>query len=106
MTSAAYDAMDKLHSDCGRNQHERATTVLVVPLSTSVHNVGPAQLLLRAGETGLRVDCVAQADNISVVTKANLQEPGPGQRTLSDTKICMLASLVKIAMGCPDPTSA
>ena len=85
-----------------RNRHERATTVLVIPLSTSIHKLGPAHMLLRAGETGLGMDCAAQADNIAVVLRANLQEPGSGQRALSNTKICQLAMLVKIAMGCPE----
>lgn len=89
-----------------RNRHERATTVLVVPLSTAVHKLGPAHMLLQAGETGLRMDCAAQADNVAVVTRTNLREPEPGQRTLSNTKICKLASLVKVAMGCPDSTDA
>lgn len=86
-----------------RNQHERATSVLVIPLSTSIHKLGPAHLLLRACETGLRMDCSAQADNIAVVLRAHLQEPEPGQRPLTNTKICKLASLVKLAMGCPEP---
>ena len=86
----------------GRNRHERSTTVLVVPLSTSVHKLGPAHLLLRSGETGLSMDCAAQADNISVVLRANLREPTPGQRALSNTAICKLTGLVRIAMGCPE----
>jgi len=89
-----------------RNQHERATTVLVVPLSTSVHKLGPAHMLFSAGETGLRMDCAAQADNIAVVIRSNLSEPGPGQRPISHTKICKLASLVRIAMGCPEHAEA
>ncbi|HEY4378968.1 MAG TPA: type II toxin-antitoxin system PemK/MazF family toxin [Acidobacteriaceae bacterium] len=89
-----------------RNRHERATTVLVIPLSTSIHKLGPAHMLLRAGETGLRMDCAAQADNIAVVIRANLREPEPGQRTLSHSKICNLASLVRTAMGCTPSTVA
>jgi mRNA-degrading endonuclease toxin of MazEF toxin-antitoxin module len=89
-----------------RNQHEPATAVLVIPLSTSIHKLGPAHMLLQAGETGLRMDCAAQADNIAVVLRASLREPEPGQRPLSNTKICKLASLVKVAMGCLEPTSA
>ena len=89
-----------------RNRHERATAVLIIPLSTSVHKLGPAHMLLSAGETGLRMDCAAQADNIAVVLRANLREPGPGQRALSNTKICKLSALVKIAMGCPEPAEA
>ena len=86
-----------------RNQHPRATSVLVIPLSTSIHKLGPAHLLLSAGETGLSMDCAAQADNIAVVLRANLREPQPRQRALSHTKICKLASLVRVAMSCPDP---
>jgi mRNA-degrading endonuclease toxin of MazEF toxin-antitoxin module len=85
-----------------RNRHERATTVLVIPLSTSVHKLGPAHMLLQAGETGLRMDCAAQADNIAVILRANLREPEPGQRALSNFKICKLAALVKTAMGCQE----
>lgn len=85
-----------------RNRHERATTVLVIPLSTSIHKLGPAHVLLRSGETGLRMDCAAQADNIAVVLRTSLREPEPGQRALSNTKVCQLAALVKLAMGCPD----
>jgi mRNA-degrading endonuclease toxin of MazEF toxin-antitoxin module len=85
-----------------RNQHERASTVLVVPLSTSVHRIGPAHVLLRAGETGLGLDCVAQADNISVVLKAMLQEPRPSQRALSNSLVCRLAGMVALAMACTE----
>jgi mRNA-degrading endonuclease toxin of MazEF toxin-antitoxin module len=35
-----------------RNLHPRATSVLVIPLSTSIHRLGPAHLLLPMGETG------------------------------------------------------
>ncbi len=85
-----------------RNRHERAATVLVVPLSMSIHTLGPAHLLLPAGETGLRMDCAAQADNIAVVIRGNLHEPDPGQRSLSHARICRLAALVSLAMGCPE----
>jgi mRNA-degrading endonuclease toxin of MazEF toxin-antitoxin module len=85
-----------------RNRHERATTVLVIPLSTAVHKLAPAHMLLRAGETGLRMDCAAQADNIAVVLRSSLREPGAGQRALSPTKIRQLASLARLAMGCPE----
>jgi mRNA-degrading endonuclease toxin of MazEF toxin-antitoxin module len=85
-----------------RNRHPRASTVLVIPLSTSVHKLGPAHVLLRSGETGLGIDCAAQADNIAVVMRSNLQAPRPGQRVLTHSKVCQLSSLVKIAMGCTE----
>jgi len=84
-----------------RNSHERAITVLVVPLSTSIHKAGATELILKSGETGLREDSAAQAGNITVVRRADLREPSLGQRALSHTTICKLANLVKSAMGCP-----
>lgn len=84
----------------GRNRHPRSNTVLVVPLSTSVHKSRPAGMLLRAGETGLREDSVAQADNICVVRRVDLHEPVQGHRPVTDAQICRLAGLVRVAMGC------
>jgi mRNA interferase MazF len=84
-----------------RNGNERATTVLVVPLSTSIHKGGTSQLLLRSGETGLPADSAAQAGNIQTLLRADLREPSPGQRSLSNASVCKLAELVKVAMGCP-----
>jgi mRNA-degrading endonuclease toxin of MazEF toxin-antitoxin module len=83
-----------------RNSHPRANTVLVIPLSTSIHKIGPAQLLLRAGETGLRADSAAQADNLCVIARNQLDEPVQGHRPVSNTQICRLASLVRAGMGC------
>lgn len=84
----------------GRNAHPRADTVLAIPLSTSVHKLGPWHLLLRAGETGLREDSVAWAENIGVVRKDQLVEPVMGHRPVTDAQICRLAGLVRVAMGC------
>src|SRR5579863_5936736 len=83
----------------GRNRHERATTVLVVPLSTSIHKEAPTHTLLQPGETGLREPCVAQSENVTVVRKDSLQE-SDSRRTISHTKVCEIADKVKIAMGC------
>jgi mRNA-degrading endonuclease toxin of MazEF toxin-antitoxin module len=84
----------------GRNCHPRSNTVLVIPLSTSIHKFRPADLLLRAGETGLREDSVAQADNICTVKRMELDDPINGHRPLTNTQICRLAGLVRLAMGC------
>lgn len=84
----------------GRNSHPRANTVLAIPLSTSVHKPSPGQLLLQAGETGLRTDCMAWAEDIGTIPKEQLKGPVAGHRPLTQTQICRLASLVKIAMGC------
>jgi len=82
--------------------HPRATSVLAIPLSTSIQKLGPWHLLLRAGETGLREDSVAWAENISTVSKDQLVEPVVGHRPLTNTQICRLAGLVRVAMGCVD----
>lgn len=84
----------------GRNCQPRSNTVLVVPLSTSIHKSRPADLLLRSGETGLRLDCVAQADNICTVRREQLEGPVLGHRPVTNEQICRLAGLVRLAMGC------
>jgi mRNA-degrading endonuclease toxin of MazEF toxin-antitoxin module len=72
----------------------------VIPLSTSIHKSGPAQLFLSAGETGLRADCVAKADSICTVNRSDMGEPVAGYRPLTNAQICRLAGLVRLAMGC------
>lgn len=84
-----------------RNRHERADTVLVIPLSTSIHKTQhPTHLLLAAGETGLSEDSIARAEDVTVVRKSNLVESRSGLRTMSHRRVCELAEMVKIAMGC------
>jgi mRNA-degrading endonuclease toxin of MazEF toxin-antitoxin module len=84
-----------------RNRHERADTVLVIPLSTSIHKADhPTHFFLAAGESGLSEDSIARAEDITVVRKANLMEPRSSLRTMSHRRICELSEMVKIAMGC------
>jgi mRNA interferase MazF len=83
-----------------RNRHDRADTVLVVPLTTSIHKISPTRVFLPAGETGLEADSSARAEDITVVRKQSLMEPRARLRQLSDRRICELASKVQIAMGC------
>jgi mRNA-degrading endonuclease toxin of MazEF toxin-antitoxin module len=84
-----------------RNRHERADTVLVIPLSTSIHKADhPTHLFLAAGETGLSEDSIARAEDITVVRKANLAAPRSGLRNMNHRRICELSEMVKIAMGC------
>jgi mRNA interferase MazF len=84
-----------------RNRRDSADSVLVIPLSTSVHKAdNPVHLLLFAGETGLTADSIARAGDITTSRKTQLVEPRSQLRTLSDRRICELAVMVKIAMGC------
>jgi mRNA-degrading endonuclease toxin of MazEF toxin-antitoxin module len=83
-----------------RNRHERADTVLVVPLTTSVHKESPTHIFLPAGETGLQWDSAARGEDITVVRKRSLIEPQIRLRQLADKRVCELASKVNIAMGC------
>ncbi len=84
-----------------RNIRDSADTVLVIPLSTSVHKADtPTHLLLLAGETGLPADSIARAEDITTVRKTQLVPPRFGLRIVSHRRICDLSSIVKIAMGC------
>jgi mRNA interferase MazF len=83
-----------------RNRHERADTVLVVPLTTSIHKEAPTHVFLPAGETGLQSDSAARGEDITVVRKRSLIEPQARLRQLTDKRVCELASKVNIAMGC------
>jgi len=50
-----------------RNRRARADTVLVVPLTTSVHKDAATHVFLSAGETGLQSDSAARAeDKVSI----------------------------------------
>jgi len=84
-----------------RNNHPRASTVLVVPLSTSVHKDEiPTHLVLEPGQTGLRERVVAKAEDVSPVWKSELEVPRERLRTLSSSQVCDLARRVGLAMGC------
>jgi mRNA-degrading endonuclease toxin of MazEF toxin-antitoxin module len=83
-----------------RNKHPRATTILAIPLSTSIHKPSLTHLVLKTGETGLREESVAWADNITTITKDQLVAKIEGHRPVTNARICALANLVKIAMGC------
>jgi mRNA-degrading endonuclease toxin of MazEF toxin-antitoxin module len=70
-----------------RNRHERADTVLVVPLTTTIHKNAPTHVLLPAGETGLQSDCAARAEDITVARKQSLVEPRGRLRRLAERRI-------------------
>ena len=81
-----------------RNAHERATTVLVVPLSTTPARL-PTHIPLAPGETGLSESSTIQAENITTVRKSSLREPNRGLRRLSEGIIEKIARGVQMAMG-------
>src|SRR5579863_488851 len=66
-----------------RNSHERATTVLVVPLSTTPPKL-PTHIQLAPGETGLSENSTIQAEKITTVRKTSLHEPRQKLRRLSE----------------------
>jgi mRNA-degrading endonuclease toxin of MazEF toxin-antitoxin module len=80
-----------------QNHHPRATTVLVVPLSTSLSNAD--RLRLSPGETGLRESSEIWANGITTIRKATLQSPRQQLRKLSHEKVCDIARYVIRAMG-------
>ena len=86
-----------------RNQHERANTVLVVPLRTTPAKA-PTHLELSPGETGLGAASTIRAEDITVVRKSSLLESRQGLRTLSEATILRIARAVVQAMGFADLT--
>lgn len=83
-----------------RNRHPRASTVLVVPLSTSVVQEVPTHVYLAPGETGLTSPSILKAEDVTVVRKESLVETRERLRSLSHAKICEVAEKVQIAAGC------
>jgi mRNA-degrading endonuclease toxin of MazEF toxin-antitoxin module len=84
-----------------RNAHERATTVLVAPLSTTPAKM-PSHISLAPGETGLSEFSTVQAENITTVRKESLFEPRQKLRRLPEKVIEQIARGVLMAMGFPD----
>jgi mRNA-degrading endonuclease toxin of MazEF toxin-antitoxin module len=84
-----------------RNRHPRAHSILIIPLSTSIHKAHyVTHLLLSAGETGLSEDSIARAEDVTVVLKSALSQSRTPLRTMSNRRVCELAEKVKLAMGC------
>lgn len=84
-----------------RNAHERATTVLVVPLSTTPARL-PSHISLSPGETGLSEASTIQAEGITTVRKTSLQLPKQRLRRLSEHMVERIARAVLISLGFPD----
>jgi len=81
-----------------RNQHPRASTVLVVPLSTTLREFD-THVRLEPGETGLAEASEAQAENISTVRKDSLTPSRSRLRPVSATRLAQIARCVVWAMG-------
>jgi mRNA-degrading endonuclease toxin of MazEF toxin-antitoxin module len=81
-----------------RNQHPRAATVLVVPLSTTLREV-ETHVRLLPGETGLAEPCDAQAENTSTIRKSSLRAPRTPARRLGESRLRAIARGVVLAMG-------
>ena len=84
-----------------RNIHERANTVLVVPLSTTPARL-PSHISLSPGETGLREPSTIQAEGLTTVRKTSLREPKQQLRRLPEKIIERIARGVLIALGFPE----
>lgn len=83
-----------------RNMHPRADSVLVAPLTPSVHKQVPTHVYLSAGETGLQEESAIRAEDLTTVHKTDLVEPRTPLRVLSNQRVCEIARKVAIAMGC------
>lgn len=87
-------------SSDGRNKNPRADTVLVAPLTTSIHRDVVTHIFLPSGETGLLEDCCVRAEDIAVIRKEMLQEARTALRKISNARICQIADAVRVAMAC------
>jgi mRNA-degrading endonuclease toxin of MazEF toxin-antitoxin module len=83
-----------------RNEHPRASTILVVPLSTTLRGFD-THIRLEPGETGLGEVSEAQAENISTVRRESLVPSRSGLRTISATRLGQIARCAVLAMGIP-----
>jgi mRNA-degrading endonuclease toxin of MazEF toxin-antitoxin module len=84
----------------GRNTNDRAESVLVMSLSTTLKDpLIPSNLRLSPGETGLQELSELQASSITTVRKSKLRPPRSQLRRLSRGTIKRLVPLVGLAMG-------
>jgi mRNA interferase MazF len=81
-----------------RNQNDRANSVQVVPLTTTLSGV-PTHIRLQPGETGLNETSEVQAEDITVVRKEHLQAARAQLRRLSETQLRKIAKCVVMALG-------
>jgi mRNA-degrading endonuclease toxin of MazEF toxin-antitoxin module len=84
-------------SSDAQNHHPRATTVLVVPLSTTLSNA--KRLQLKPGETGLAGTSEVWANGITTVRKADILPPRSQLRKLSRATVCEIMKHVILSVG-------
>lgn len=87
----------------GRNQNPRATTVMVVPLSTTPKSL-PFHVELSPGETGLTEVSCAKPENLTTLLKSDLVPSRRPLRRLGELRLRQLAAGVQSAMGFPPST--
>jgi len=92
------EAVTRHRSIEARNAHERATTVLAVPLSTTPPRL-PTHIAPGPGETGLSEASTIQAENITTVRKTSLHQPKQRFRRLSESVIEKIARGVQMGDG-------
>lgn len=83
-----------------RNRHPAASTVMIAPLTGSVEKAFETHIPLHPGETGLHASSI-RCEDLTVVKKEYLLEPKTPLRRVSHTRICQIADMVRMAMGCP-----
>ena len=80
-----------------RNKHPRATTVLVVPFTTTISNM-PLHIELASGQTGLSETSELRPEEITSVRKEFLKQRA-GTRTQSESIIASVAKNIVFALG-------
>ncbi|MCI0353655.1 MAG: type II toxin-antitoxin system PemK/MazF family toxin [Acidobacteria bacterium] len=81
-----------------RNTNPRASTVIVIPLSTSPRRA-PTHLELSPGETGLAEYSIARTEDISLMRKEWMLAPRQPLRRITEHRIRQMARGVMTALG-------
>jgi mRNA-degrading endonuclease toxin of MazEF toxin-antitoxin module len=84
-------------SSDAQNHHPRASTVVVVPIGTTLRQNSCLQLT--PGQTGLTETSEVWANNITTVGKKDLKQPRNPLRTLSRGTVIKVLRCVVRAMG-------
>jgi mRNA-degrading endonuclease toxin of MazEF toxin-antitoxin module len=83
-----------------RNHAPRATTVLVVPLSTTPARL-ETQIEIQPGETGLSEPSTLRCEDITTIRKISLVPPRVPLRRLGEARMRQVATAVQAALGFP-----